>query len=51
MRYGSCAACSNCSAKNSSCLTPKSLQTSDAWEHKQIIVETTCCARENARER
>jgi hypothetical protein len=51
MRYGSCAACSNCPAKDSPRFTPKSVATSDEWEHQQMIVETTCCARESVRKR
>src|SRR5882672_1211992 len=51
-RYGSCAGCSACSAKNSPFFfraeSPPALE---EREHQQMIVETTCCARENARMR
>ena len=51
-RYGSCAGCSARSAKNSPVFfraeAPPALE---EWEHQQMIVETTCCARENVRMR
>jgi len=50
-RYGSCAGCSACSAKNPPCFTPTLPPTLGVWEHQQMTVETTGCARGNARMR
>jgi hypothetical protein len=38
-------------ANNSPCFTPKSPPTPEHWEYRQIIAETTCCARESVRMR
>jgi hypothetical protein len=50
-RYRLRAGCSACSANNSLCFKPKSPPTLDAWEHRHMIVATTCCARESVRVR
>jgi hypothetical protein len=38
-------------ANNSPCFTPKSPPPPEAWKHRQMIAETTCCARERKRMR
>jgi hypothetical protein len=41
--------CLHC--EESALFKSKSLPAPEVWEHQQMIVETTCCARENLRTR
>ena len=50
MRYGSCAGCSILLCEEFT-LFHAEILTSEAREHQQMIVETTCCVRENVRKR
>ena len=47
LRLGTTWSC-RCFANNP-CFAPKSCATTPKWERQQMIVETTCCAREDVR--